>query len=130
MGGVAGVAQDQTPEAVVRAFVQAWCGPDLDRVCALLGEDIEYHNIPMEPLSGKAAVEGYLRAAGPFEESDWELLHIAAVGEHVLTERVDRMVVGGKRIALPLMGVFRVSGGLIREWRDYFDLAMYRSQMS
>ena len=124
------MTQDQTPENVVRAFIAAWHGPDLDQVCALLGEDVAYHNIPMEPLAGKNAVEAYLRAAGPFEESDWELLHIAASGEFVLTERVDRMVKGGKRIALPLMGIFRVSGGLIREWRDYFDLAMYRSQMA
>lgn len=124
------MTQDQTPEGVVRAFIAAWCGPDLDRVCSLLGEDVAYHNIPMEPLAGKAAVEAYLRGAGPFEDSDWELLHIAANGEHVLTERIDRMVKGGKPIALPLMGIFRVSDGLIREWRDYFDLAMYRSQMA
>ncbi|MFN2100012.1 limonene-1,2-epoxide hydrolase family protein [Altererythrobacter sp. MF3-039] len=121
---------EETRETVVRAFIDAWTGPDLDRVCALLGEDIHYHNIPMEPLSGKPAVEAYLRTAGPFEESEWELRHIASSGEYVLTERVDRMVVGGKRIALPLMGIFQVSGGLIREWRDYFDLAMYRSQMT
>lgn len=121
---------EETPEAVVRAFVDAWTGPDLDQVCALLGDDIEYHNVPMEPLSGKPAVEAYLRAAGPFEESEWELLHIVSSGEYVLTERIDRMVVGRKRIALPLMGTFRVSGGLIREWRDYFDLATYRRQMA
>ncbi len=121
---------DSAPEAVVRAFVDAWHGPDLDRVCAMLGEDIDYHNVPMEPLYGKPSVEAYLRSAGPFEESDWELIHIAVSGEYVLTERVDRMIVAGKRIALPLMGTFRVSGGLIREWRDYFDLAMYRSQVA
>ena len=121
---------ESAPETVVRAVIDAWQGPDLDRVCALLGEDIAYHNIPMDPLFGKKNVEGYLRAAGPFEESDWELVHIAVSGDHVLTERVDRMVVAGRPIALPLMGIFRVSGGLIREWRDYFDLAMYRSQMA
>ncbi len=120
---------DTTPEAVVLAFIDAWRGPDLVKVCALLGEDIAYHNIPMEPLVGKPSVEAYLRSAGPFEDSEWELLHIATSGEHVLTERVDRMTKGGKAISLPLMGIFRVSGGLIHEWRDYFDLAMYRDQM-
>jgi limonene-1,2-epoxide hydrolase len=73
----------------------------------------------MEPLTGKPAVEAYLRGTGPFEDSDWELLHLAANGEHVLTERIDRITKGGKPIALPLMGIFRVSDGLIREWRDY-----------
>ena len=120
---------ETTPEWTVRQFVAAWHGPDLDRICALLVEDIVYHNVPMEPLTGKASIEDYLRSAGPFEHCEWELLHIAASGEHVLTERIDRMTKDGKAIVLPLMGIFKVSGGLIREWRDYFDLAMYRDQM-
>lgn len=127
---MAGDDSGLTPETVVRLFIEAWSGPDFDRICALLGEDVAYHNIPMEPLFGKATVEAYLRSAGPFEESEWELLHIATSDDRVLTERVDRMVLGGKPIALPLMGIFRVSAGLIREWRDYFDLAMYRAQMA
>lgn len=122
--------QNSSPEEVVRHFIAAWRGPDLDRICALLSEDIVYHNIPMDALSGRPAVEAYLRSVGPFEEIEWQLLHIAVIGEYVLTERVDRMVVSGKAITLPLMGIFRVSNGLIREWRDYFDLAMYRGQMA
>ena len=117
-------------EAIVRAFIAAWCGPDLDRICALLGDDIVYYNIPMDPLVGKAATERYLRAAGPFERCDWALLNLAVTGVHVLTERVDRMRIAGRDVALPIMGIFRVSGGLIRDWRDYFDLAMYRAQMA
>jgi limonene-1,2-epoxide hydrolase len=26
------------------------------------------------------------------------------------------------------MGIFEIEDGLIRRWRDYFDLASYRSQ--
>lgn len=119
-----------SPEDVVRDFITAWRGPNLNRICELLSNDIVYHNIPMDVLSGKPAVEEYLRNVGPFEEIEWELLYIASKGEHVLTERIDRMTMGGKRITLPLMGIFRVSCGLICEWRDYFDLAMYRKQMT
>lgn len=121
---------ETTSEWTVRQFVAAWHGPDLDRICALLGEDIVYHNVPMDEMRGKADVEAYLRAAGPFEYCEWELLHLAVHGEHVLTERVDRMRVSGRDIVLPIMGIFRVSDGLISEWRDYFDLAMYRAQMA
>lgn len=121
---------DLTPTQTVQDFILAWSGPDIDRVCAMLSENIFYHNIPMEPLSGKAAVEEYLRAAGPFDSCTWELLHIAASGEYVLTERVDRLSLDGRHIALPIMGTFRIVRGEICEWRDYFDLAMYRSQMA
>lgn len=113
---------------LVMSFCQAWTGPDLDRVIAMLSADIVYHNLPLQPLTGKPAVETYLRAAGPFDDCHWEVRHIAGAGEQVLTERVDRMVVGGHSIQLPVMGSFRVRQGQICEWRDYFDLASYRAQ--
>lgn len=119
-----------SPMATVLSFCGAWTGPDMDRVISHLGDDIVYHNIPMEELSGLAAVERYLRAAGPFAHSAWEVRAVAANGEQVLTERIDRMTVRGRMVTLPVMGTFRVRGGLIREWRDYFDLASYRAQLA
>ncbi|AXU20915.1 limonene-1,2-epoxide hydrolase (plasmid) [Novosphingobium sp. THN1] len=121
---------DMSPLECVLSFCSAWTGPDLDRVIAHLAPDITYHNIPMEPLSGLAAVERYLRGVGPLTDSAWEVRHAAANGDHVLTERIDRMTIGGARVELPLMGVFRVRDNLICEWRDYFDLASYRAQMA
>ena len=41
----------------------------------------------------------------------------------MLTERVDKFLVKGQWIELPVMGTFEVSDGRIRAWRDYFDLA-------
>lgn len=121
-------ANTMAPIDCVRSFCRAWTGPDLDAVIAHLADDILYHNIPMEPLRGVAAVAQYLRSAGPFDSCAWELVSIAADGNIVLTERVDRMTVRGAPIALPVMGAFRVEAGCIREWRDYFDLASYRAQ--
>ncbi len=116
------------PEETVRSFAQAWSRLDLDQVIGMLHPDIRYHNIPLEPLSGKVAVGHYLRGSGPFDSCRWTLLAIASTGERVLTERIDEMVVRGARITLPVMGIFVVSRGLIREWRDYFDLSSYRAQ--
>lgn len=116
------------PAATVTAFAAAWSRLDLDRVVALLAPDIEYHNMPVEPIDGKAAVEAYLRSAGPFDSCTWHILALAASGSRVLTERIDELVVRGKNIVLPVMGIFEVEAGLIRRWRDYFDLASYRAQ--
>ncbi len=122
--------EKSSPMATVLSFCGAWAGPDMDRVISHLGEDIVYHNIPMAELSGLAAVERYLRAAGPFEHCVWEVRAVAANGEQVLTERIDRMTVRRRMVTLPVMGTFRVRGGLIREWRDYFDLASYLAQLA
>lgn len=124
------MVDDRSPMDCVLAFCNAWSGPDIDAVIAQLAPDIVYHNIPMDVLRGLPAVERYLRGAGPFEDAHWDVLNIAANGDHVLTERVDHMTIGGCHVALPIMGIFRVRNGLLCEWRDYFDLASYRAQMA
>ena len=49
----------------------------------------------------------------------------------MLTERVDVLTIGGKRIEIPVMGTFEVdASGKISAWRDYFDLPTYRDQMT
>jgi len=116
------------PVQVVEAFVAAWNRMDLDAILAFLHEDIVYHNIPVEPLHGKPAVSAYLRSRWVFDSIDWEMPNIATSGNTVLTERVDRFMIEGRPITLPVMGTFEIDNGLIRAWRDYFDLAGYQAQ--
>ena len=117
-----------SPVQVVEAFVAAWNRMDLEGILGLLHEEIVYHNIPVEPLHGKPAVSAYLRSRWIFDSIDWEMPNIAANGNTVLTERVDRFTIGGRAITLPVMGAFEIESGLIRAWRDYFDLAGYQAQ--
>ena len=110
-----------TAEETVLAFIQAWNRLDQERIYALMAEDIIYHNMPLKPVQGREAVREHL-AAWPVDECEWELLNIAARGQIVLTERVDRFRRGEERIVVPVMGTFEVADGLITHWRDYFDL--------
>lgn len=119
---------ERDPVRVVTQFCAAWGLLDFDAITACLADEIEYHNIPLQPLNGKEQVERYLRSVGPFEQCEWEILSIAANGNKILTERVDRFTVQGTQIELPVMGIFEIENGLIRRWRDYFDLASYRAQ--
>lgn len=58
------------------------------------------------------------------------MLALATAGNVVLTERIDRFVLNGKSIALPVMGAFEVTpDGRISAWRDYFDMQQFMSQM-
>ena len=117
-------------ERVVRDFIEAWNQISFDEVISHLGEDIYYHNIPMEPVSGLPAVTEYLKSAWIFSECNWQILNIVADGDIVLTERIDDFVINGSDVSLPVMGTFELKDLKIEVWRDYFDLSSYQRQLT
>lgn len=119
---------------LVLDFIDAWNRIDFDTVLDMLAEDVFYHNIPMDPIEGKAGVKAFIDAMGPVEKVHWEVYHIAESNNSdnnsvVLTERLDTFVIGGKDIAVPVMGTFEFKDGKIQAWRDYFDLPTFQNQM-
>ena len=111
-------------------FIDAWNTMDWDKASDLLDDDVVWHNIPMEKIVGKPMVDKAIRGMGP-ESVDWEVLSIAENGNKVLTERIDKFdMPGGKKIDIPVMGIFELENGKIKAWRDYFDLATFTNQMA
>src|SRR5438093_8620968 len=103
---------DASSETVIRNFCAAWKRKHIDELMDYFTDDAVYHNMPLEPLKGKPAIRDTINLfAGPAETIEFEMLHLASAGNIVLTERVDRFVIGGKSIALPVAGVFEVRGG-------------------
>jgi len=47
-----------------------------------------------------------------------------------MTERVDVFKLPSKSFELPVMGVFEISNGKIKAWRDYFDINQFMSQLT
>jgi hypothetical protein len=43
-------------------------------------------------------------------------------------ERIDRFLVDGRWIEIPIAAIFRVRDSKVALWRDYFDLESYRRQ--
>lgn len=116
-------------EQVVRDFCEAWSRKDAEELLGYFTEDAVYHNIPMPPVAGKAAIRDVFGLFLPPSESiEWEMRNLAVAGDVVFTERVDRFVIGGRTVELPVAGVFEVEGGLIKAWRDYFDFATWQRQ--
>ena len=116
---------------VVRDFCAAWEGRDQQRILDAFTDDGVYHNMPLDPAVGKAAIAALLGVIlGPASDVKFEIKQIAAAGDVVLTERIDRFVMGGKTVELPVMGAFEVRDGKIAAWRDYFDLATWTKQTS
>lgn len=105
----------------------------IDEAMDLLADDVFYHNVPLEPIVGRENVRAFTHAFGMGTRlrPEWELLAIASIGDTVLTERIDRfMTEDNHRLAIPLMGSFRVRDDLISEWRDYFDLQDLERQLA
>jgi limonene-1,2-epoxide hydrolase len=119
------------PVAVIRDFCAAWSALDTDRMMTYFAAEPTYHNMPGPPAVGTEAVRATIqRFLGSWQKTDWEVLNIAAAGNVVFAERVDRTDVGGKHIDLPCVGVFEMEGDKIKAWRDYFDLATYTRALS
>lgn len=114
---------------VVRDFCAAWEARDQQRILDAFTDDGVYHNMPLEPAVGKTAIAALLGVIlAPASEVKFEIKHIVASGDVVLTERIDRFVMGGKTVELPVMGAFVVRDGKIAAWRDYFDMATWTKQ--
>jgi len=119
-------------EKVVTEFCNAWPRKNVDELLGFFTDDAVYHNIPLEPAKGKAAIRGVINTFLPMAKSlEFKILKTASNGNVVFNERVDVFDLGnGKTISLPVAGVFEVTGSKISAWRDYFDMAMYTKQMS
>jgi limonene-1,2-epoxide hydrolase len=126
-----GLQMSMENEKLVTDFCVSWSRKNVEEILSYLTDDCFYHNIPMEPCVGKRAirqfVEPFLKDA---QSAVFEIKHTTSAGNVVMNERVDRFVMGPKKIELPVAGVFEIRGGKISAWRDYFDLASFTKQMS
>jgi len=113
-------------ESVIRLFIADWSSLDADKLVEYFTDDGVYHNMPSQPVAGRAKLRRFIGAflAG-WERTDWQILNLVGRGDIVIAERLDRTVVAGKPVDLPCCGVFELRGGKIAVWRDYFDLATY-----
>ena len=122
-----------TPTETVETFIGHWNSGDIEAMYAMCAEDVVWHNIPMDPIEGKAAmreaVAGFMVGVAT---CDWDIHAIAANGKTVLTERTDGFAMkDGRRAALRVMGTFEIGAdGLITAWRDYFDMGEFQREFA
>ena len=116
--------------AFIRRFIDACVRADPDDFASHFTEDATWWNSPWQPIKGRDAIRETLRrGAAQMTALPWEIRHILAAGDVVMTERVDHFLVGNNRISVPCMGVFELRDGKISAWRDYWDAKQFESQM-
>ncbi|MCP5180219.1 MAG: nuclear transport factor 2 family protein [Pseudomonadales bacterium] len=117
-------------ERIIRDFIAAWSRMDASELAGYFTEEGCYYNMPTQPVKGRANVEAFIAGfTSNWTETTWELRNIAAVGDIVYTERLDRTRTKVGNVDLPCFGVFEMQDGKIREWRDYFDLGTFMNAM-
>ena len=117
---------------IVHDFCAAWTeGVSAAELAGFFADDGVYHNMPLAPVVGRAAIEADLaRILGAYSSISIRVLHTAVDDTVVLTERVDDFVLGNRTLELPVMGACEVRGDKIAAWRDYFDAATWRAFMA
>ena len=116
---------------LVTDFCRAWSNRNIEELVAYFSEDAVYHNMPMPPMKGKPAIQAILnQIIAPASAIEFEIRHVAESGNVVFTERIDRFHMGGKKVELPVAGVFEIKDGKIVAWRDYFDMPTWTRQTS
>jgi limonene-1,2-epoxide hydrolase len=111
-------------EDLVTEFCALWADPDPAVIAGYFTEDAIYHNIPMDPAKGRAAIQEFLEGfLAMFEVIDFQIHKQVESGGIVMNERTDVLRGLGKATPLPVMGVFEVVDGKIAAWRDYFDMS-------
>ncbi len=116
------------PDRIVRDYCAAWSRGDVEALVAAFTEDAVYHNIPMPPCEGKAAIRSFIEGflPGTAKSVEFDIRHQLVSGNVVMNERVDTLDMPNGKVALPVCGVFELTAdGKIAAWRDYFDMAQF-----
>ena len=120
----------EASEQLVRAFLGSWTSRNINSICGYFADDAVYHNVPVAPTKGIDGIRQIFMAfLEAFETANLEIVTLAAEPGLVIAERIDHFLMrNGKRIALPVTGVFEVKNGRIARFSDYFDLADFERQ--
>ena len=115
---------------IIRNFIEAWSRLDPAELASYLCEDGCFCNVPSEPVGGRENVQQIIAGfTANWTATNWDIIHLVAQCDVVFCERLDRTKFAAGGVNLTCLGVFEMSAGKIKEWRDYFDLNTFMSAL-
>lgn len=112
-------------------FHEAFARGDIPGAMTYCTDDVVWDNVPMKPIEGKPAVQGFLeKFARGMRNPVYERTNVMELGNLVMVEGVENYEKHGKAVRVPYMAAFEFREGRICEWRDYFDLATVERQLA
>ena len=117
-------------EAFIADFLGSWQGRDLDYIMSFFAPEAVYHNVPVAPITGLPGIRAIFKAfLDLFADASLDIVNIVAKPDLVLAERIDRFALNdGRKVILPVNGVFVIENRRIERFSDYFDLASFERQ--
>jgi limonene-1,2-epoxide hydrolase len=117
----------------VTEFLDAQSQRNLEKMCALVDDDIVYINEPHPPeraIRGKKMFRDAF-AASPCiwcEKANLQVLQMSHQegSDTVFVERHDQFFIDGHWLAIPICGYLKVKNGKVVLWKDYWDYAKYK----
>ncbi len=117
---------------IVKAFIGSWSSMDIDKIMEFFTDDAIYINMPMRPHNiGKKAIRRFTKRFLLMVNEVEFIVHHQVENSNgiVMNERTDRLNFNGQQVELPVMGIFELSNGKIKAWRDYFDMEKLKGVM-
>ena len=106
---------------IATGFLERLAAHDVDGAFDLVADDVEWINVSLPTVRGKARLERIIRALDGRGEFRVHFHHVAVEGNSVLTERTDGLRVGRFEQRFWVYGRFEIRDGKITLWRDSFD---------
>ena len=115
---------------VVMEMLEKWHTLDIDGALAMFTEDGAFHSMMSDPIKGQAALKEFLtKLFTAMSELTLEVRSEAVTGNTVILERFDSWSFNGRPGSIPVVGVFDVEDGNVKEWREYYDRATIIQEM-
>ncbi len=117
---------------IVRLLCETLTEGDMSKTEKYLSDDVYYHNLPWEPMTGAEKVRSFLQ---PFVDgthcsvAKMEIHHQVGDGDIVMNTRSETWLRGDLEVVLPVAGFFVLKGGLIVKWCDYWDVATFQPML-
>ena len=108
---------------LVRNVLEAYARLDWNAVADTFAVDGMLHSVMRDPFVGREVIRSRLIDFHEgIESMEIEVINIVAVGDVVMAERWDAWYMRGVKRQIPAVGVLEIEDGLIKEWREYYDL--------
>jgi limonene-1,2-epoxide hydrolase len=111
---------------LVWAMLSAWEQRDTSYIIDHFTEDAVYHAMPLRPIVGKTNLRSWVQTFESVPPGQLQIRHQVESDHVVMNERTDRITIQGTEVVLPICAIFEADHGLIKAWREYFDLAGLR----
>jgi len=122
--------KDNPNVQAVMKMLDAWHTLDLEGTVNMFTEDGVFHSMMSEPVKGRNTLKTFLgKLFAGMTELTLDVRTESVAGNTVILERLDTWVFKGKPGKIPVVGVYDVENGLIKEWREYYDRAVLLEEM-